>query len=98
MAAASCARYGAGSIRTSGWPSLTMLPSLYRRFCTTPGIRARTSEARVGASRPDASRTSGTAAERMTIDADFRRWWGLRGLVLAASGDKQSGHSRGYQL
>ena len=47
---------------TRGSPSLTMLPSLYMRFCSTPGTRARTSDARVGARRPEASRTSGTGA------------------------------------
>ena len=98
MACASAARYGAVSMITRGSPSLTMLPSLYMRFCSTPGTRARTSDARVGASRPEASRTSGTGAGMHDDDADFRRWWLLLGLLLAAGGDKQSGHSRANQL
>ena len=81
-AAACCARNGAGSICTSGWPSLTMLPSLYRRFCTTPGIRARTSEARVGASRPGRLTYQGHGGRTHDDDANFGRWWGLRSLFL----------------
>ena len=74
-----------------------MLPSLYRRFCTTPGTRARTSEARVGARRPEASRTSGTGRACTTITPTSGGGPCGGNLLLAASGDKQNGRSREYQ-
>src|ERR1700709_727664 len=55
---------GRGSMRYRGSPALTSLPWLNMRSMTMPEMRGRTSETRVGATRPGSSRTIARACGR----------------------------------